>query len=63
VTRAAGGTITNEFKAFAGDFRAVVSSSLAIVEIVANVEVRLRDNAIIAQGTGFFWAGFLGDFF
>ena len=63
MTRAAGGTIADEFKAFAGDFRAVVSSSLAIVEIVANIEVRLRDNAVIARGTGFFWAGFLGDFF
>jgi hypothetical protein len=47
VTRAAEGTIADEFKAFAGDFRAVVSSSLAIVEIVANIKVRLRDNAII----------------
>jgi hypothetical protein len=63
VTRAAGGTIADEFKAFTGDFRAVVSSSLAIVETVANVEVRSRDNAVITQGTGFFWAGFLGDFF
>jgi hypothetical protein len=54
VTRAVGGTIIDEFKAFAGDFRAIISSSLAIIEIVANVEVRLRDNAIIAQGTGFF---------
>jgi hypothetical protein len=48
VTRAAGGTITDEFEAFAGDFRAVVSSSLAIVETIANVKVRLRDNAVIA---------------
>jgi hypothetical protein len=47
VTRAVGGTIADEFKAFVGDFRAVVSSSLAIVETVANVEVRLRDNAVI----------------
>jgi len=47
VTRAIGGTIINEFKAFTGDFRAVVSSSLAIVEIVANVKVRLRDNVVI----------------
>ena len=54
MTRAVGGTIINEFKTFIGDFRAVVFSSLAIVEIVANVEVRLRDNAIITRGTGFF---------
>jgi hypothetical protein len=54
VTRAVGGTIVDEFKAFIGDFRAVISSSLAIVEIVANIKVRLRDNAIIVQGTSFF---------
>jgi hypothetical protein len=54
VTRAVEGTIADEFKAFTGDFKAVISSSLAIVKIVANIKVRLRDNAIIAQGTGFF---------
>jgi hypothetical protein len=54
VTKAVEGTIADEFKAFKGDFRAVVSNSLAIVETVANVKVRLRDNAIITQGTGFF---------
>jgi hypothetical protein len=63
VTRAAEGAITDEFKAFAGDFGAIASSSLATVETEANVEVRSRDNAIIAPGTGFFWVGFLGDFF
>ena len=47
MTRAVEGTIADEFKAFTGDFRAVVSSSLAIVEIVANVKVRLRDNVVI----------------
>ena len=51
---AVGGTIADEFKAFTGDFRAVVSSSFGIVETVANVKVRSRDNAIITQGTGFF---------
>jgi hypothetical protein len=35
----------DEFKAFIGDFGAVASSSLAIVEIVVNVKVRLRDRA------------------
>jgi hypothetical protein len=38
----------DEFKAFAGDFGAIASSSLAIVEIVVNVEVRSRDKAGIA---------------
>ena len=47
MTRAVEGTIADEFKAFTGDFRAVVSSSLAILEIIANVKVRLRDNTII----------------
>ena len=54
VTRAAGGAVIDEFKAFTGDFGAVASSSLAIVETEANVEVRSRDNAVIAPGTGFF---------
>jgi hypothetical protein len=57
VTRAAQETIADEFKAFIGDFRAVVSSSLAIVETVANIEVRSKDNAGIMRaggGIGFF---------
>jgi hypothetical protein len=63
VTGAAGGAVIDEFEAFTGDFGAVASSSLATVETEANVEVRSRDNAAIALGTGFFWVGFLGDFF
>jgi hypothetical protein len=47
VTRAVIRTVANEFKAFTSDFRAVAFSSLAIVEIIVNINVRLRDRARI----------------
>ena len=51
MTRAARGTITDEFKAFIDDFRAVSLRSLAIVEIAANVKVKLIEKEGIIERT------------
>jgi hypothetical protein len=45
VTGIVGGTIIDELKGFVGDFRAIVSSSLAVVKIIVDVEVGSRDKA------------------
>jgi hypothetical protein len=45
------GTITDEFKAFIDDFRAVSLRSLVIVEIAANVKVRSIEKEGIIKET------------
>jgi hypothetical protein len=45
VTSIVEGTIIDELKAFVGDFGAMVSSSLAVVKTMVDIEVGLRDKA------------------